>query len=98
MLCCKCDNKIVVIIYIKRPYQPRLTFLFRHPSYACTCAPPDTHTHTPLFYETKKKYNLHVIQATDFKLNMGFPGVSHGKEWACSAGDPGLTPGRGRFP
>ena len=28
----------------------------------------------------------------------GFPGGSDGKESACSAGDPGLTPGLGRFP
>ena len=27
----------------------------------------------------------------------GFPGVSVGKEFACNAGDPGLTPGLGRF-
>ena len=71
--------------------------------HVCTSAHTHTHTHTHLFYvtsfnETEKKYNLHIIQATDFKLNMGFPGVSDGKESACSAGDPGLTPGRGRFP
>ena len=28
----------------------------------------------------------------------GFPGGSAGKESACSAGDPGLTPGSGRSP
>ena len=28
----------------------------------------------------------------------GFPGSSDGKESACSAGDPGLTPGWGRSP
>ena len=27
-----------------------------------------------------------------------FPGSSDGKESACSAGDPGLTPGLGRSP
>ena len=26
-------------------------------------------------------------------IYMGFPGGSHGKESACNAGDPGLTPG-----
>ena len=26
---------------------------------------------------------------------MGFPGGSDGKEYACSAGDPSLTPGSG---
>ena len=31
-------------------------------------------------------------------LNMGFPGSSVDKESACSAGDPGSTPGGGRFP
>ena len=29
---------------------------------------------------------------------MGFPGSSAGNESACSAGDPGLIPGLGRFP
>ena len=28
----------------------------------------------------------------------GFPGSSAGKESACNAGDPGLTPGSGRSP
>ena len=28
----------------------------------------------------------------------GFPGGSHGKESACSEGDPGLIPGSGRSP
>ena len=31
-------------------------------------------------------------------LRKGFPGGSDGKESACNAGDPGLTPGSGRFP
>ena len=30
--------------------------------------------------------------------SLGFPGGSVGKESACSAGDPGLIPGLGRFP
>ena len=29
---------------------------------------------------------------------MGFPGVSDGKEAACTAEDPGLIPGLGRSP
>ena len=29
---------------------------------------------------------------------MVFPGGATGKESACNAGDPGLTPGLGRFP
>ena len=29
---------------------------------------------------------------------MGFPVASHGKESSCSAEDPGLIPGLGRFP
>ena len=29
---------------------------------------------------------------------MGFPGHSAGKESACSAGDPSLIAGSGRFP
>ena len=28
--------------------------------------------------------------------NVGFPGGSDGKEFACNAGDPGLIPGLGR--
>ena len=34
----------------------------------------------------------------DNKLNMGFPGVSDGKESACNAGDLGSIPGLGRSP
>ena len=30
--------------------------------------------------------------------NLGFPGGSDGKEFACNAGDPGLIPGLGRSP
>ena len=29
---------------------------------------------------------------------MDFPGCSDGKELVCNAGDPGLTPGLGRYP
>ena len=28
----------------------------------------------------------------------GIPGGSHGKEFACNAGDLGLIPGSGRYP
>ena len=31
-------------------------------------------------------------------LNVGFPGGSDGKESACSAGDPDLITGSGRYP
>ena len=31
-------------------------------------------------------------------LKQDFPGGSDDKEFACSAGDPGLIPGLGRFP
>ena len=31
-------------------------------------------------------------------IKLGFPGGSDGKESACSAGDPGSTPGSGRSP
>ena len=31
-------------------------------------------------------------------IYMGFPGSSAGKESTCNAGDPGSTPGLGRFP
>ena len=34
---------------------------------------------------------------TLFRFVMGFPGSSAGKESACSAGDPSLIPGLGRF-
>ena len=33
-----------------------------------------------------------------FKIDVGFPGSSDGKESACNAGDPGLNPGSGRSP
>ena len=32
------------------------------------------------------------------KFNGGFPGDSYGKEFACNAGDMGLTPRLGRSP
>ena len=32
------------------------------------------------------------------RLSVGVPGGSHGKESACSAGDPGSIPGSGRSP
>ena len=31
-----------------------------------------------------------------FKIYLGFPGGSVGKESTCNVGDPGLTPGWGR--
>ena len=31
-------------------------------------------------------------------VKWGFPSSSAGKESTCNAGDPGLTPGSGRFP
>ena len=31
-------------------------------------------------------------------MTMDFPGGSDGKEYACSAGDPGSIPGSGRTP
>ena len=34
----------------------------------------------------------------DNKLNMGFPGVSDGKESACNVGDLGSISALGRFP
>ena len=33
-----------------------------------------------------------------YRLNMGFPDSSVGKESACSTGDPSSTPGLGRSP
>ena len=44
-------------------------------------------------------FYLHIFW--DFSvifLLLGFPRGSDGKESACSAGDPGLTPGSGRSP
>ena len=44
-------------------------------------------------------FYLHIFW--DFSvifILLGFPGGSDGKESACSAGDPGLTPGSGRSP
>ena len=36
------------------------------------------------------------LQRVDY--NLGFPGGSDGKAFACNAGDPGLVPGLGRSP
>ena len=63
---------------------------------------------------TKESYGVQIReQPTDLKwekqtlekakcfqpnLIMGFPGISDGKESACNEGDPGLSPGLGRFP
>ena len=38
------------------------------------------------------------LQSFQFKVEMGFPGGSDGKESACNAGDLGSTPGLGRSP
>ena len=38
------------------------------------------------------------LHCTLIPLFLGLPGGSDGKETACSAGDPGLTPGLGKFP
>ena len=38
------------------------------------------------------------MKATIFRLSMGFPGGSDGKEFTCSAGDLGLISGLGRSP
>ena len=42
-------------------------------------------------------WNLYILSLTN-PPNMGFPGGSDGKEYACSAGDLGSIPGLGRFP
>ena len=38
------------------------------------------------------------LQSFQFKVEMGFPGGSDGKESACNAGDLGSIPGLGRSP
>ena len=40
----------------------------------------------------------HVEIIASVNSVMGFPDGSDGKESPCSAGDPGLLPGSGRFP
>ena len=42
-------------------------------------------------------WNLYILSLTN-PPNMGFPGGSDGKEYACSARDLGLIPGSGRSP
>ena len=42
-------------------------------------------------------WNLYILSLTN-PPNMGFPGGSDGKEYACSAGDLGSIPGSGRSP
>ena len=50
-----------------------------------------------IFLRTKRKYGIPmylVIKGKDFiKQYLGFPGGSEGKESACNAGGPGMTPG-----
>ena len=38
------------------------------------------------------------LELSSPKYSLGFPGGSDSKEFACSAGDPGLIPGLGRSP
>ena len=41
----------------------------------------------------------HGVEVTQFSEGeSGFPGCSEGKEFGCSAGDPGSIPGWGRSP
>ena len=40
--------------------------------------------------------HIHITSSSCFHLLMDFPCSSVGKESACNAGDPGLTPGSGR--
>ena len=42
-------------------------------------------------------WNLYTLSLSN-PPNMGFPGGSDGKEYACSAGDLGSIPGSGRSP
>ena len=46
--------------------------------------------------EDKEKQKLWLNCNTEFKMDMGFPDTSGGKESTCNAGDPGLIPGSGR--
>ena len=46
----------------------------------------------------KGKNKLQTLKKNHIFIERDFPGNSVGKESACSAGDPGLTPGSGRSP
>ena len=47
-----------------------------------------------------EKYNIYKVKQNKarYAYTWGFPGGSHGKEFACNVGDPGLLPGLGRSP
>ena len=47
-------------------------------------------------FVNKRSHSLYSNKQYQYLL--GFPGSSAGKESACSAGDPNLIPGSGRFP
>ena len=53
-------------------------------------------TQLSLFKSEDKFFILCKFNPVTF--SMGFPCSSVGKESACSAGDPGLIPGLGRYP
>ena len=44
------------------------------------------------------KYKIYWASEWAYGYQKGFPGSSAGKESACNAGDPGLSPGLGRSP
>ena len=46
----------------------------------------------------ERRRKLSVVIKGQHVLFWGFPGDSEGKKSACTAGDPGLTPGSGRSP
>ena len=46
----------------------------------------------------ERRRKLRVVIKGQHVLFWGFPGDSEGKKSACTAGDPGLTPGSGRSP
>ena len=55
------------------------------------------HTHSGIGLSSSGKFNLYIILGR-INIFMGFPGSLDGKEFACSAGDLGSTPGLGRSP
>ena len=61
-----------------------------------------THTHTHTHIYVMEYYSVTEITKCAICRNMdglgGFPGDSDGKDFACSTGDTGSTPGLGKSP
>ena len=83
--------------YVLLPGRVILSFLFFFKADVTIHVPLHCHTRSGIGLSSSGKFNLYIILGR-INIFMGFPGVLDGKEFACSVGDLGSTPGLGRSP